>query len=302
MGRGSYSFYDRSTRSTVKNYTSVTASTLGDVFEQKKLHSIHPSLDPNGISIRESRDSEDHPESLAIIIAIDFTGSMGSVPAYLVREGLPHMIQKIFEKGIKSPQVSFVGIGDHECDNYPLQVGQFESSDELLDDSLTKMYPEGGGGGNEGESYLLAWFHAARYTSIDCFEKRGQKGILVTIGDEPNLKTVPGSKLQKLYGMQSNPGDITAFQILEEAKKHYEVLHINVTSTSSGYRTKNDASWSRTLGDNFVNVQKPEDIADTIAMFVSNNWKGSRINIDISEVQELKENISTDNPSEEEML
>lgn len=38
--------------------------------------------------IRECRDSEEHPESLPIIIALDVTGSMGMVPHSLITGGL----------------------------------------------------------------------------------------------------------------------------------------------------------------------------------------------------------------------
>ena len=69
-------------------------------------------------------------------------------------------MDKIIQSGIKDPQVLFLAIGDHECDTSPLQVGQFESSDELLEHWLTHVWLEGGGGGNRGESYALAWHFA----------------------------------------------------------------------------------------------------------------------------------------------
>src|SRR5437762_7040321 len=38
---------------------------------------IHPTLDPKGVTYRESRDSETHPRSNAISVLFDETGSMG---------------------------------------------------------------------------------------------------------------------------------------------------------------------------------------------------------------------------------
>ncbi len=168
-----------------------------DTFKQKE---INNAMNPHGIQIRESRDSEEHPDSLAIILALDVTGSMGHVPHFLVKEGLPHLMDAIIQRGIADPQVLFLGIGDHKCDNAPLQVGQFESSDELLDKWLTDIWLEGMGGGNGGESYMLAWYFAAMHTSIDCLEKREHKGFLFTIGDESVHADIGSDALKRIMG------------------------------------------------------------------------------------------------------
>jgi hypothetical protein len=200
MGGGSYSSVKRVSR--LSNYASEKGfksvddymSTKENVFEERSLNN---AMDPHDVAVRESRDSDEHPNSLAIIIALDVTGSMGSIPHHLVKEGLPSIMEGIIQAGIPDPQVLFLGIGDTNFDSAPLQVGQFESSDELLDKWLTSVYLEGGGGGNVGESYHLAWYFAAKHTSIDCFEKRKQKGLLFTIGDEPVLDNLPKAQLQK---------------------------------------------------------------------------------------------------------
>lgn len=278
MGGGSYNFRSRSLRSESKGYSKVTKNTLDTVYKQKSVGIIHESLDPNGVVIRESRDSEEHPNSLAIIVGLDVTASMGSVPANLINKGLPNMIQNIFDHGIEHPQVSFLAIGDHECDRYPIQVGQFESSDEKLDESLEKVYPEGGGGGNAGESYLLAWYHAAKHTSIDCLEKRNQKGILVTIGDEPGLDYISGEKIAELYGLQKEDS-FTSKELLDIVSEMYHVIHINVSETYQGQSQKTKKYWEKMLGDNFITVQSYNDIAEVIgnkvAEFSNSNGKNT---------------------------
>ena len=111
--------------------------------------------------IRESRDSEEHPESLPVFIALDETGSMGSIPDKMIRDYLPKLMDSIIDSiGVKHPQILFMGVGDHECDYYPCQVGQFESSTVAINQCLSKIYLEGHGGGNSGESYLLPWIIA----------------------------------------------------------------------------------------------------------------------------------------------
>ena len=150
MGGGTYSHSAREERSAFMGYAT------NSLYENFKSKAVTHEMKTVGLDFRESRDSEEHPTSVAIIVALDVTGSMGSVPQHLVVDGLPAMMDKIIKTGLADPQVLFMGIGDHECDRSPLQVGQFESSDELLDKWLTDTYLEGGGGGNRGESYMLA--------------------------------------------------------------------------------------------------------------------------------------------------
>ena len=194
MGSGTYSYTRRTSRAHNVGYDSKPRE---EIFRER---SMNNAMSPHGVGIRESRDSEEHPESLAIILALDVTGSMGSIPHYLVKEGLPLIVDKLMKAGISNPQILFIAIGDHTCDEAPLQIGQFESSDELLDHWLTTVWLEGRGGGNDGESYMLAWYFAGKHTSIDCFEKRGQKGLLFTIGDEPCLNSIGEKTLKSIMG------------------------------------------------------------------------------------------------------
>ena len=259
MGSGTYSVTDSRSRSVDLGYS--TKSTA-EVFTQR---SINNAMSPYNLGIRESRDSEEHPNSLAIILALDVTGSMGSIPHHLIKEGLTDFMEEVVIKsGVKDAQVLFLGIGDHECDSSPLQVGQFESSDELLDKWLKDVYLEGGGGGNDGESYLLAWYTAAKHTSIDCFEKRGQKGFLVTIGDEQTLRKLPKSTLKNIIG-DGQHEDYTAQALLDKAREKYHVIHIHVGETRAGSMKEIRDDWKQLMRDDCVIVERHQDIPDTIA-------------------------------------
>jgi len=258
MGYGSYSSSARLTRAAAKGYSTKSA---GEIFTQR---SINNAMNPYGIRIRESRDSKEHPESISIIIALDVTGSMGTVPHYLVREGLPHIMNSIMKGGIADPQILFLAIGDHECDQAPLQVGQFESSDELLDKWLTDVFLEGGGGGNAGESYLLAWYFAAFHTSIDCFKKRKRKGFLFTIGDEPVLNEIPATALKAIMG-DGQYQNFTADQLFNKAREMYNVSHIHIKETQSGSRQFVIDGWKQLLHDNLLIADRHEEVSSIIA-------------------------------------
>ncbi|KKN07246.1 hypothetical protein LCGC14_1069140 [marine sediment metagenome] len=264
MGYTAYSAIDRGVRAVSLGYDTKSAP---EIFTQK---SINNAMSPHGVKMRESRDSEEHPKSLAIVLALDVTGSMGSIPHFLVKEGLPDIMDRIIKQGEPDPQVLFLGIGDHECDTSPLQVGQFESGDELLDKWLTDIYLEGGGGGNAGESYMLAWYFAAYHTATDCFEKRKKKGYLFTIGDEPVLPEVPGRFLKTLMG-DGQYENFSAASLCGKASEKYNVFHIHIHETASGSRQEVIDGWKQILADNLIVADHKEDVAKIISDTVIGN-------------------------------
>lgn len=295
MGHGAYSYSDRMSRATTAGYTTKSAN---EIFTQRN---VNNAMSPVGITLRESRDSADHPTSIPIILGLDVTGSMGSIPHFLVKEGLPALMDKIIKAGLADPQVLFMGLGDHECDRSPLQVGQFESSDPLLDEWLTKLWIEGGGGGNAGESYLLAWFFASRYTETDHLMKRGKKGILFTVGDEPTLKNLPAHVQKGIMG-QGQYSDLTAAELLDKAREKYEVFHLHLLQGSNGNSQSCKDSWKQLLGDNVLYVQRKEDIAQIIADKVVEVVKAQKTSTSTSSKPSVLTETKTETATEDEMM
>ncbi|MHA7943957.1 hypothetical protein ACJOV8_012850 [Formosa sp. 3Alg 14/1] len=237
---------------------------------------IDPEMDPTKALVRESRDSEEHPETVSIIVALDVTGSMGFVPEHIVKEALPDLIGSLMEAGIEDPQVLFLGIGDFIYDSAPLQVGQFESSAELLDRWLTRVYLEGGGGGNNQEGYNLAHLFAARHTSIDCWEKRQQKGFLFTIGDEPVFPTIP-AEIIKRYTCTDEAETITTEAIIKEAQETYNVFHMHLEHNEWSKQIRRKGDWKALLGDNYIEIPDYKTVAKRIAEVVIQNHKPSTV-------------------------
>jgi len=266
MGSTRYDMDARYDRARKEGYASKSAS---EIFTQNAKRMAHESMNPNGISFRESRDSAVHPNSVPIILGLDVTGSMGHIPHELIKEGLPKLMGGIIQGGVPDPALLFLGIGDHECDGYPLQVGQFESGDEELDMWLTRTYIESGGGGNAGESYLLAWYFAAFHTRTDAFEKRNQKGLLFTVGDEPCLKTLPASAIREIMGTGQHT--FTHTELLKEAQKKYEVFHISVLHSDQAVRA--DQGWKDLLGQNCLSIEDYREVPNVIKEIVCNRYK-----------------------------
>ena len=260
MGGGSYDPIASRSRSTTYYQT----MSREEVFKQRK---IDPEMDPKKIAVRESRDSEEHPESFPIIIALDETGSMGHIPELIIKNVLPDIMESILNAGVKDPQVMFMGIGD--CcfmEEAPLQVGQFESSDELMEKWLTKVYLEGKGGGNRHESYPLAWYFADHHIVTDAWEKRQQKGVLITIGDESCQKILLKEQLSK-YLNDNVEEDIVSSKLLESVRERWNVFHIHCNGGS--YRAS-QTNWEKLLGTGLVvsMANDGSDIKDIIPKLI----------------------------------
>lgn len=248
--------------------------------------SIKREFDPRNIALRESRDSNINPESTAIIVAFDETGSMGQIPNAFVREGLPTLVTEILDrKPVTDPHVMIMGVGDAWSDQAPLQVSQFEA-DLRIAEQLKDIYLEGNGGGNRYESYNLPWYFAARKTAIDCFEKRKKKGYLFTVGDEPPPPALLAEHVQRVFGDEIQ-GDLATGDVLAMANRMYEVFHIMIEE-GSYFRHRPDevaSAWRALLGQRAIPLSDFNRLGEVIvsaievnegrdAYTVSASWSG----------------------------
>lgn len=266
MGNSSYSVEDRSMRSSNLGYRT---KAVNEIFTQNVKKQIHEQMDPNGVLFRESCDSETHPNTIPIQLYLDVTGSMGHIPHEMIKNGLPTLMGTLIQNGVPDASLLFGAIGDHEADRYPLQIGQFESGDAELDMWLTRSYLEGGGGGNRGESYLLAWYFASNHVKTDAFNKRNKKGFVFTIGDEPCLTNLPVSALKGIMGDTTvGQANYTMDELLDAAQKQNHVYHIHV---NHGGRTC-DNKWKELLGKNLIEISDHTTVSKVISdIIISEN-------------------------------
>lgn len=266
MGGGSYGYAERVHINSQQYSPSVSRE---EVFRQKKMHE---DMNIKG-KVRECRFSEEHPGAFPIIIALDVTGSMGYIPDNLIRAGLPDIMKKILESGVKDPQVCFMAIGDQYSDSAPIQVGQFESSDELMDKWLKLVWLEGHGGGNDAESYQLAWYAAFNHTDCDWIDGDKRKGVLITIGDDGVHRSISRERLLGLFGPTEVKSDLSTSVLYNQTKEDWDIWHINV-SDYQGQRDYVKDSW-KFLGDHLVNTEDSQgsDIPQLIARIILQSYK-----------------------------
>lgn len=261
MGNSTYDFSARQTRSEL-----YSTQSLNDTFEQNKYQTIHDSMKPQGVKLRECRDSANHPKTVPVVLGMDVTGSMSRIPHNLVKVGLPTLMTRLINSGIPDAALLFLAVGDHISDRFPLQVGQFESGDAELDMWLTRTFLESGGGGNGGESYSLVWDFVNRTVKTDAQEKRNEKGFLITFGDEYFHKNISATALKEVYGDYSEDEGISTPALLDELKKNWHVLHIHIEhSDRSKERTQN---LKNEFGDVIRVVEDYTTIPEVISQFI----------------------------------
>ena len=242
MGYSNWSDQAYNSRQNWRKQTNQTAFTYDQHVRATGQRKVHDQMNPFGI-VRESRDSDLHPNSVAIGVVFDVTGSMGVVPRVLQTK-LGKLMRLLVQNGyISDPQILFGAVGDAYCDAVPLQIGQFESGLEM-DDDLGKIYIEGGGGGQMHETYELAMYFMARHTSADCYEKRGKKGYLFTIGDEKPYPFVQKKHVRKLIGDRLE-ADLPIEAVISAVQQRYEHFHIIPTSTYHGKEPANSGALAR---------------------------------------------------------
>lgn len=209
-----------------------------------------PDLNPAKFSFRESCDSPKNPESTPIIIGADETGSMGHLATQIIKEGLGIVMDNIVDKKpVTDPHVLLMALGDAFCDSAPCQATQFEA-DTTIVTQIEKFYLEGNGGGNGGESYLLAWWFAMNKVKCDSMLKRNRKGYLFTVGDEACHTVLTREQIQRIMGVTVER-DVSAKELLEACQACWNVFHIITPTGATGYQHAVD-KWRELLQERAI--------------------------------------------------
>ena len=238
-----------------------------DLYKSRKLADV---LNPYKV-MRECCDSEEHPNTTPIILALDVTGSMGG-SSVKVAQQLNTIMTDIYASGAV-PDVEFciMAIGDLAYDGAPIQMGQFES-DIRIAEQLDQVYFEGGGGGNSYESYTAAWYMGLNHCKLDCWN-RGKKGIIITLGDELPNPYLPAMGIKTTVG-DNVQADIETKSLLPQVLEKFDVYHISVDDKESSYQWNNerrdlDGKWTELLGAEHYKVCNLNNLGKTITEIIT---------------------------------
>jgi hypothetical protein len=224
------------------------------------------SLDPFGATVREARDSAEHPESTPIVAFVDVTGSMGRVPQIIQRQ-LPNLMGYLTRGGYATdPQIMVIAVGDEEYDTVPLQAGQFES-DNRIDEQIRDLYLEAGGGGDKKESYALGAYFLATRAQLDSLERRGKKGYCFIFGDEANKPRLSRAAVAKFIG-DDLAEDMDIAEIYRQLEEKFHVWFVVPNMTSYYNEAWLENHWRPILGERFIRLEDPEEVCELIALTV----------------------------------
>lgn len=271
MGWGSWTRDSYVNYSTTKGMSVSTDGMISGSYSNQdmfKAKTIDSALDPKNV-IRECCDTEEHPNTIPVILALDVTGSMGQA-AVEVAKKLNVIMTKLYEK-ITDVEFLIMGIGDLAYDNCPIQASQFES-DIRIAEQLDKIYFEFGGGGNGYESYTAAWYFGSRHTKLDCLN-RGRKGIIITMGDEQLNPYLPlrGRRSGLIEATGDNlQSDVETNDLYNEASQKFNIYHLDVNHGRRCDEEEIEKSYKKYLDDTHFRKVTMDSITNEIVDIIIN--------------------------------
>ena len=174
--------------------------------------SLHTDLDPLNRSIKCTNN-------MPLVVAMDVTRSRGD-DSKILYDKVPMLFGQIMMHNyLEDPAISFAAIGDATSDNAPIQICDFDSGKQL-DDWLTKIWLEEGGGGTGQESYELLAYYYARH----CELPDGKKGLFFITGDEGYYPQIPSERIKNVFG--DSVSSLNAIDVYKELQEKFDVYFL----------------------------------------------------------------------------
>ncbi len=250
MGGDYYGGRDVVTTTSTNGYSVKSAEIIG------KVDTVDKTLDPKRWKDENMICENLHP----IIFALDVTGSMGDWTK-IIYDKLPMFYgQLLMQNYLEDPAISFCAIGDVLTDIAPLQVAEFGQG-RGLDQVLSKLYLEGGGGGNKHESYDLA---ANFYLNhVDLFNP--EIPFFFVTGDEAFWEEETANQIEKVFGYGIKEKSINSKEIWGKLMHKFNVFHVKKPFYDPKIDIKIDNQWSSALGkERILHIKSPKACIDVM--------------------------------------
>ncbi|MFH1589816.1 MAG: hypothetical protein ABIB43_04585 [archaeon] len=215
-------------------------------------------VNPRGRDI--SSDSEN-----PIIIGVDVTGSMSTWPAEIF-DRLPLFYQTLSQYK-DDLDISFGAIGDAYCDTYPIQVNSF-GKEVNLEEHLKALYPEGGGGGQNKETYELF----AYYILEHCKTPKAKSPFMFIFGDEDFYKTVNPKQVEHYIGDKLE-SPMKSKDVWDKLLQRFDLYLLHKPYGSGSDDKEVVDSWANAIGrQRIVELPSKERAVDIAMGIVAKKW------------------------------
>eukprot|EP00300_Choanocystis_sp_HF-7_P016875 c19560_g2_i2.p1 GENE.c19560_g2_i2~~c19560_g2_i2.p1 ORF type:complete len:447 (-),score=61.89 c19560_g2_i2:118-1458(-) len=153
--------------------------------------------------------------------------------------------QLVLQEYVDDPALSFAAIGDFKAgDKAPLQITEFQKG-HAIDSEVQKLWLEGGGGGNNKESYLEAMMYFASPACVRFPLSSDKKSFFFITGDEGMYPSVERGTVRKLFGnvdLGFKCSTNVAFEIPAEAGGIRD-FHVTLPDGQEGDVHVDEANW-----------------------------------------------------------
>lgn len=116
--------------------------------------------------------------------------------------------------------------------------------------------------------------------------KRGKKGILITMGDEPLNPYLPAEELSKVTGDYLQ-GDVETKDLYQAACEKFDIYHLAVDDKATSYRyyaSRINETWGKYLDSDHFRVVSLDSIVPQIINIVTEANKSDSVNVTNSEI------------------
>ena len=167
--------------------------------------------------------------------------------------------QLMLQEYVQDPAISFCAFGDTASDKAPLQVSDFGQGAQI-DQMVSKLYLEGGGGANLHESYeLVAFFYLSNCQLINT-----ELPYFFITGDEYYYNEIFPFVVDEFLGLKPNIDSIKSKDIWDGLKRKFNVFHLHKPYPGDEDK-KIKEQWINTLGiDRVLEVETPKACIDVI--------------------------------------
>jgi hypothetical protein len=192
-----------------------------------------------------------------VVCVIDVTGSMGDW-SKIIYDKLPLFFGEIEKQGyLKDAAISFAAVGDAHSDRAPFQICNFSQSREL-DDYLSRIWLESGGGGQCRESYELMAFYYLHH----CTLTKPELSFMFITGDEGFYPRIEPDQVFRFFGEHVEPMD--SKKVFEKLRDKFNVFFLHKEYDRDSVDREILAQWREVLGERVLHLTDPKSVIDVM--------------------------------------